>query len=239
MTVYQQWSGSRSAPVVKERVLQLFRTSLAEGVLPTQWRNARIIPLKKPKRGNYSLGKAWRPISLLATLGKVLESVVAERISYTAETLAATTNHFGARKQRSAEQALLVPPGTYIQGLESRKVLSLISFDVKEHITGSIRSGSCRGAGPRNPSTIVRWISAFLLRAHSQHSGKWYTSPQQQLPQADYLKGLRCLQFCFYSLMQTWFSSRSTIEEVHSLHGRLYGLGHRPLREANYAAFSR
>jgi hypothetical protein len=69
-----------------DRVLLLFRTSLDEGVLPTQWRNAKIIPLKKPNKGDYTAGKAWRPISLLSTLGKVLESVVAERISHAVET---------------------------------------------------------------------------------------------------------------------------------------------------------
>ena len=69
-------------PVVKERVLRLFQTSLDEGTLPSQWRNAKIIPLRKPDKPNYKLAKAYRPISLLATLGKILESVVADRISY-------------------------------------------------------------------------------------------------------------------------------------------------------------
>ncbi|KAJ5652971.1 hypothetical protein N7507_010397 [Penicillium longicatenatum] len=44
-------------------------------------RHAQIIPLKKPNKEKHSIAKAWRPISLLATLGKILESVVAERIS--------------------------------------------------------------------------------------------------------------------------------------------------------------
>ena len=96
-------------PVVKDRVLLLFQTSLEEGSLPIQWRNAKIIPLKKPNKGDYTATKAWRPISLLSTLGKTLESVVAERISHVVETYGLLpTNHFGARKQRSAEQALLL-----------------------------------------------------------------------------------------------------------------------------------
>ena len=62
-------------PAVKDRVLVLFQTSLDEGQLPSQWRNAKIIPLKKPGKGDYTIAKAWRPISLLSTLGKALESV--------------------------------------------------------------------------------------------------------------------------------------------------------------------
>ncbi|KAF6527788.1 hypothetical protein HZS61_008090 [Fusarium oxysporum f. sp. conglutinans] len=69
-------------PSVKHDVLAIFQASLKEGVIPDQWRHARIIPLKKPGKDDYTIAKAWRPISLLATLGKVLESVVAERISH-------------------------------------------------------------------------------------------------------------------------------------------------------------
>ena len=86
-------------PVVKHRVLTIFRESLEEGTLPRQWRHAKIIPLKKPNKDDYRAASAWRPISLLVTLSKVLESVVAERISYAVETYRLLpTNHFRARK---------------------------------------------------------------------------------------------------------------------------------------------
>ncbi|KAJ6163833.1 hypothetical protein N7497_003812 [Penicillium chrysogenum] len=94
-------------PTVKHRVLDLFQASLEEGMLPRQWRHAKIIPLKKPNKENYTIAKAWRPISLLATLGKILESVVAERISHAVETHGLLpTSHFGARKQRSTQRGV-------------------------------------------------------------------------------------------------------------------------------------
>ena len=76
---------------------------------PAEWGNAKIVPLKKPNKGDYAVARAWRPIPLLATLGKVLELVVAERISHAVETFGVLPmNHFGARKRRSAEKALLL-----------------------------------------------------------------------------------------------------------------------------------
>jgi hypothetical protein len=69
-------------PVVKYRVLALFDASLRDGIVPRQWRSAKIISLKKQDKGDYTVAKAWRPISLLSTLGKIMEAVVAERISY-------------------------------------------------------------------------------------------------------------------------------------------------------------
>ena len=86
-------------PVIKHRVLAIFHASLKEGKLPQQWQHAKIISLKKPSKKDYTIAKAWRLISLLATLRKVLESVVAERISHMVETYGLLlTNHFGACK---------------------------------------------------------------------------------------------------------------------------------------------
>ena len=124
-------------PVVKHHVLAIFRASLEEGTLPSQWRHAKIIPLRKPGKEDYTVAKAWRPISLLATLGKILESVVAERISHAVETFGLLpTNHFGARKQRSAEQALVLLQEQIYAAWRGRNIVSLVSFDVKGAYNG-------------------------------------------------------------------------------------------------------
>ncbi|KAK1506604.1 hypothetical protein CABS01_16887 [Colletotrichum abscissum] len=115
------WKHTR--PVVKGRVLSLFQDSLDEGTLPQQWRHAKNIPLKKPNKSDYGVAKAWRPISLLSTLEKVLESVLAERISHAVETFGLLpTSHFGARKQRSAEQALVLLQEYIYRAWRKRKV---------------------------------------------------------------------------------------------------------------------
>ena len=41
-------------PVVGESVRQLFQTSLNTRALPRQWRVAKIIPLKKPNKDDYT-----------------------------------------------------------------------------------------------------------------------------------------------------------------------------------------
>jgi hypothetical protein len=67
------------------------------------------VPLRKPGKPDYTVLKAFRPISLLATISKGLKAVVANRLSFMAEKHnLLPSNHFGARKRRSCEQAINV-----------------------------------------------------------------------------------------------------------------------------------
>jgi len=45
------------------------------------WNEATIVVLNKPQKPDYSVAKAYRPISLLECTGKVLEKIVANRIN--------------------------------------------------------------------------------------------------------------------------------------------------------------
>ena len=77
------------------------------GHYPQQFKEARTITLRKPEKPKYLDPGAWRPIALLSTIGKVIETLIAKRIGKVAE-----DNHLlpdtqmGARVGRSTEIAL-------------------------------------------------------------------------------------------------------------------------------------
>jgi hypothetical protein len=190
-------------PTVKHRVLDLFQASLEGGTLPRQWRHAKIIPLKKPNKENYTIAKAWRPISLLATLGKILESVVAERISHAVETHGLLpTSHFGARKQRSAEQALLLLQEQIYTAWRGRRVLSLISFDVKGAYNGVCKERLLQRMKARGiPEVLLRWVEAFCSERTATIQINGQVSEAQSLPQAGLPQGspLSPILFLFFN----------------------------------------
>lgn len=67
------------------------------------WKAAKIISLQKVEGCNYTIAANYQPKSLLLSLEKALELVIAERILYIAEIQGRLSyNHFVEHKQRSA-----------------------------------------------------------------------------------------------------------------------------------------
>lgn len=150
-------------PSLKHHIIKLFQLSIESATIPQAWKIAKIIPLRKPGKPDYTAPKAYRPISLLATLGKMLEALVAERISHLTETYhLLPRNHFGARKGRSTVQALTVIQEYIHQAWRDRKVLSLVSFDLKGAYNGvNIEAMTQRLQERGIPRPLRLWITNF------------------------------------------------------------------------------
>ena len=64
-----------------ETFTKIFQACLDQGYYPRQFREVNTVILKKLKKIDYSELKAYRPITLLDTLGKALETVISKRLS--------------------------------------------------------------------------------------------------------------------------------------------------------------
>ena len=64
----------------------VFSLLINSGYYPKVWKQATGFILKKPKKPDYTILKAYRVISLLNCLGKVSERILARRLSYLAKT---------------------------------------------------------------------------------------------------------------------------------------------------------
>jgi hypothetical protein len=156
-------------PVVSDHLLCLCSPSLELRHVSKQWKTTRIGTLRKPGKADYTLPKAFRPISLFSTISKGLEAVVAARLSYLTEKQnLLPINHFGARRRKSAEQALSVLVERIYQAWRGGKILTLISFDVKGAFNGvHSKVLERRLAARRVPKPIVEWIGDFCMGRHA------------------------------------------------------------------------
>ena len=145
-------------------VHHLFETCLQIGYHPKMFKVATTIALRKPGK-DYSVPRAYRPIALLETLGKALESVVAKRLSDLAESHSLLpTCQMGARRARNAETALelLTEQVHTVWGCGTNHVASILSLDVEgafDHVNHKCLEHNLRIKGI--PDYLVEWLRVF------------------------------------------------------------------------------
>ncbi|GAA6025712.1 hypothetical protein JCM10207_008979 [Rhodosporidiobolus poonsookiae] len=94
-------------PALRLRLVPLFAACLRLGYTPAAWRDATGVVLPKPNKPDYSNPKAYRMIVFARSLAKLLELVVARRLSYLADAHGLLpVSHIGGRRGRSAEDAV-------------------------------------------------------------------------------------------------------------------------------------
>jgi hypothetical protein len=69
----------------KMHLLHLFNNILQTHYVPTDWKTATVIPIQKPDKPAEK-PESYRPISLTSCLGKVMERIVHQRLSWSFET---------------------------------------------------------------------------------------------------------------------------------------------------------
>jgi exonuclease III len=190
-------------PVLQQQICQLFSASLRQGRLPQQWKIAKIIPLKKGGKDDYTLPKNYRPISLLTTLGKIMEAVIATRIAYLTEVhRLLPNNHFGTRKQKSTIHAISYLQESIFNAWRGKKTLSLVSFDVKGAYNNVATEPLLQRLRQRRiPEPIVKWVHDFCTDRKACVMVNGFTSEVEDLPQAGLPQGspLAPILFLFFN----------------------------------------
>jgi hypothetical protein len=94
--------------ILRNYIIVIYNKCLKEGVFPRRWKTAKIIPIFKPgKEGSEEVNK-FRPISLLASGGKVLEKLLINRINHHVYTRGQMNeNQLGFRPQKSTVDAAM------------------------------------------------------------------------------------------------------------------------------------
>jgi ribonuclease HI len=142
----------------------VFSILLNTGHHPKCWKQATGIILKKPGKPDYSAPKAYRVISLLNCLGKISERVLAQRLTYLAETTSLLhPSQIGGRLTKSAiDTALLLT-----NEIEQNKLLGLktstLFLDVKgafDHVAKNQLIAILRDL--KLPKSLLLWVSSFL-----------------------------------------------------------------------------
>ena len=145
----------------------IFNACVSNGYHPTAWKRATTLALRKPNKEDYTIPKAYRPIALLNTMGKILELVMARKLSQLAEenNLLPETQ-MGARKGRSTETALqlLTEQVHEIWNLPgAKRVATMLSMDISGAFPNVSHHRLLHNLRKRKiPLAYTSWVDSFL-----------------------------------------------------------------------------
>lgn len=166
----------------KQLLLTIMNTSWEKGEVPTDWKLATIIPIKKPNKDKLDPA-SYRPISLTSCICKTMETMVAKRLTSHLE----NGNHLadsqsGFRKGRSTLDQLTRLETEINYAFMERKVVAAVFLDLEKAFdlmwsTGTIMQLSKFGIDGR----MLKWIHNFLANRKIQVRVGNETSDQHTL----------------------------------------------------------
>ncbi|KAL3418443.1 zinc knuckle [Phlyctema vagabunda] len=146
----------------------------------SSWKDRSI--LRKPGKSDYTSPKAYRPIALLNTIGKLIDSILARRISYVTEVYQLLPRtHIGGRQARLPEHALhMIIEKIYKAWYEPEpRVASLLLLDVLGAFDNVSHARLLHNLRKRRiDEKTVRWIASFLSDRTTTLSFDSYTSEE-------------------------------------------------------------
>ncbi|KAL5612963.1 uncharacterized protein BROUX77_003119 [Berkeleyomyces rouxiae] len=171
------------APEWRAWLMKLFDLCLATGYHPTPFREAQVVPIPKPHKEDLTSPANWRPISLLPTIGKGIESLVARRLSNSALIHRLTSSQLcGGLPGRSATDLVESLVHRIEHGLQNGEVSSLVTLDI-EAAYDSVLPGrlACRLLDYGFPIWVCRWARSFASNRSAHVRVDSFIAPTTQL----------------------------------------------------------
>jgi hypothetical protein len=145
---------------------ELANTSFRLEYFPKRFRTANVAPHRKPGKTveEQKSPKAWRPISLLSTVGKVIEATISRRITEAAETHnLLPEGQMGNRRERSTELAIKLLTSSIRTAWHHKATVSLLQLDIKgafDTVNHIRLVDTLRKKG--FPGWVLRWTQSYL-----------------------------------------------------------------------------
>jgi len=141
----------------------IFRQSINEGELPSDWKEANVAPIFK--KGQRNLAINYRPVSLTCVCSKLLEHIISSHIRQHLDDNGILSNlQHGFRKFFSCETQLLITLQDLFSFREQKTQVDMAILDFSkafDKVPHRRLLGKLSHYGIQGP--VLRWIEAFLI----------------------------------------------------------------------------
>ena len=118
--------------VIIHHLYFIFQAILELRVYPETWKHFTTVVLHKPRKPNYSVPKAYRPIALMNTTAKLFTSLLANFLSHLCESRnLLPASQFGAHPGRMITDSLHLLTYKVKEAWRNGKVASALFLDVQ------------------------------------------------------------------------------------------------------------
>ena len=144
------------------KLQQIFRKSLDEGVVPTQWKEANIVPIHKG--GSKAVMGNFRPVALTSTVCKVLEKIICTAMmSFLTRNNLISPQQHGFVRGRSCQTNILLCLEKWTQMLDDGKNVDVAYFDYSkafDKVSHRLLKTKLKAYGI--DGKLYAWIEAWL-----------------------------------------------------------------------------
>ena len=154
----------RCADIILTRLIYIFRAIIELNIYFDPWKEFMTIVLRKPGKPSYEIPKAYRPITLISTMAKVLTSIVAENLSRIVEEHhILPKTHFGGRPGWSTADAVHLLVNKVNAAWRVNKVDSVLFLDVEGAFPNAVTSRLIHNLRRRRiPTSITNFVKQLL-----------------------------------------------------------------------------
>lgn len=154
--------------IIEKHLEHLFEACLRLSYHPQIFKSSRTIALPKPDKPSYSCPKSWRPITLLGALSKVLDKLVANRLTeFAKKTGCLPANQFGI-SGKSTTSALQYILNQLYTAWSIGHFVTLLSLDITGAYPRVNRDRLLEAMARKNvPTWIIRFVYSWLNGSHT------------------------------------------------------------------------
>ena len=156
--------------ILYKHLLILTQACLDIGHFPSTYKRTIKLILRKSNKPDYTKTNTYRPIALENTIGKIIESIITELLSYLIETHdLLPANHFWGRPQRTTEDPMLVLTENIYRAWKKQEIYTVVFMDVagafnNVHYNRLIHNMKMR----RFPQQLAKMVQSFLTERTTQ-----------------------------------------------------------------------
>ncbi len=150
--------------VIAPVFVTLFNACFSMGTFPSVWKEAMVAIVPKPGKSSYAAVESYRPISILSALGKLLEKVILNRLTWLAEWENwLSDGQHGFRRSRSTESALHAIISQIEDSFAARSFTASVLIDIKSAFDAAWHPAIISALGEKRcPRYLIRIVASFL-----------------------------------------------------------------------------